>query len=67
MELSRKVVEARLNDLRAGYRHALEVRDQAVANVFASEGAIQDCEWFLSQFPVELSIMGDVEDAVPAS
>ena len=59
MSLTRELVEARLNDLQARLASAVNQRDEAAQLVFALSGAIQDAQWFLSQFPPELAVVPD--------
>jgi len=59
MSLTRELVEARLNDLQASYASAEARREEASRLVVALDGAIQDAQWFLSQFPPELAAVPD--------
>ncbi len=53
--ITREQTEARLAQLKTE-------RDAAIANINAYNGAIQDCEHWLSQMPVEI-MEGEVRNA----
>lgn len=59
MILTKEAVETRLEHLRASLNDAVVKREDAIKLVLALDGAVQDCEWFLSQFPPELIAVPD--------
>lgn len=51
--LTREVLEARLEELRAGLRSAQAEQERALRVVLATDGAIQECEWAIAQLDPE--------------
>ena len=53
MALTRQVVEARLEELRAGFAQAEQEREAAHIRMLTLDGAIQSIEWLLTQLDPE--------------
>lgn len=60
--LTQEVLEKRLAGLKLGLQAAIREREEATQRIHAYDGALQECEWALSQYEAEAVT---IEDLLP--